>query len=292
LTIRLTRDEKRSVMNGDIPPPVAIGGIGGSGTRVVATLLEILGYYLGDDLNEALDNLWFTLFFKRRSILLESDESFRRLANLFFARMSSNRDFSEADRADIFGLAERDRLQHPHDWLRARAVSFTNPSSKRPDQPWCWKEPNTHVVIERIFLFQPELRYIHVVRHPLNMSVSANQNQLQTWGSIFLNKDVSVDPRHSLAYWCEAHRRVMNFALRWPARTMAVDFDALCAAPDVYYARIANFLGVSPSNDTAARFKQLIVTPKSVSRHIGVDLDQFEPEHLAYVQEIGYPLTT
>ena len=49
-------------------PPVAIGGIGGSGTRVVVEILQDLGYYVGDDLNPALDNLLFTLLFKRRSL--------------------------------------------------------------------------------------------------------------------------------------------------------------------------------------------------------------------------------
>jgi hypothetical protein len=54
------------------PHMVAIGGVGGSGTRLGAALLQVLGYYIGDDLNESLDNLWFTLLFKRRSILLEN----------------------------------------------------------------------------------------------------------------------------------------------------------------------------------------------------------------------------
>lgn len=37
--------------------PVAIGGVGGSGTRVVAEIVRSLGYYLGGDLNSANDNL-------------------------------------------------------------------------------------------------------------------------------------------------------------------------------------------------------------------------------------------
>src|SRR5581483_5848515 len=45
--------------------PVAIGGLGGSGTRVVARLLQDLGFYLGADLNDYEDNLWFTLLMKR-----------------------------------------------------------------------------------------------------------------------------------------------------------------------------------------------------------------------------------
>src|ERR1700675_795212 len=46
-------------------PPLVIGGIGGSGTRVAAQLLIELGFYLGDDLNPALDNLTSTFLFKR-----------------------------------------------------------------------------------------------------------------------------------------------------------------------------------------------------------------------------------
>jgi hypothetical protein len=44
---------------------VAIGGVGGSGTRIVAQLIKDAGFYLGSDLNSANDNLWFTLLFKR-----------------------------------------------------------------------------------------------------------------------------------------------------------------------------------------------------------------------------------
>jgi hypothetical protein len=146
--------------------PVAIGGIGGSGTRVVASLLNVLGFYLGDDLSETLDNHWFTLLFKRRSVLLESEESFRSLASLFFSRMSGLTVLPESEHNRIFELANQDRLQHPRDWLLDRACSFSNgKSSKGADQPWGWKEPNTQILIDRLFDVQSDLRYIHVVRH-------------------------------------------------------------------------------------------------------------------------------
>jgi hypothetical protein len=56
--------------------PVIIGGVGGSGTRLIAQMLKELGFYLGSDLNSANDNLWFTLLFKRIEILSASDEEF------------------------------------------------------------------------------------------------------------------------------------------------------------------------------------------------------------------------
>jgi hypothetical protein len=45
--------------------PIIIGGLGGSGTRIVAEILKKFGYYLGNDLNIANDNLLYTLLLKR-----------------------------------------------------------------------------------------------------------------------------------------------------------------------------------------------------------------------------------
>ena len=51
--------------NSELSNPVVIGGVGGSGTRVVAEIIKRLGFYIGDDLDSANDNLWFLLLFKR-----------------------------------------------------------------------------------------------------------------------------------------------------------------------------------------------------------------------------------
>ena len=42
----------------------AIGGLGGSGTRVYADILQQAGIFIGNDLNRELDNLLFTRLFK------------------------------------------------------------------------------------------------------------------------------------------------------------------------------------------------------------------------------------
>jgi Sulfotransferase family len=288
----MTTNASTRASNGDSAFPVAIGGIGGSGTRVVATLLHMLGYFLGDDLNEFMDNLWFTLLFKRRSILVESESDFCSLVSLFFSRMSGIATLSESERARVFLLAEQERLEHSREWLIERAYSFSNgKTSKRSGQSWCWKEPNTHIVIDHIFRFQPNLRYIHVVRHPLDMAVSSNQNQLQHWGPIFLNRDVStIEPRLSLSYWCAAHRRIIEFARSWPERTMIIEFDALCAVPNRHCAQIARFLGTELRADVAANFRKFVRRPESSWRVRSHELAQYDPSDLAYVGEIGYPL--
>jgi hypothetical protein len=272
------------------PPVVAIGGVGGSGTRIGAALLQILGYYIGDDLNEPLDNLWFTLLFKRRSILMECRPDLCTLAALFFSRMSGETDFSGEERARVLRLVDDGRLQHSQDWLRQRAESFlSGPCFRHAGQPWGWKEPNTHIIIDHLLEIHPDLRYIHFIRHPLDMAFSANQNQLENWGPIFLNRDVANEPRQSLAYWCAAHRRMTAVMRRWPERIMTIDFDALCADPKNQGARVARFLNVEFSEESGIKLAKFIDHKRPLSgRFKAADLTQFGPNDMSYVRELGY----
>jgi hypothetical protein len=267
-----------------------MGGVGGSGTRVGATLLRMLGYYLGDDLNDALDNLWFTLLFKRRSILLEGAAEFRELTSLFCARMAGEADVSPSQRERVLRLAASPpRLQHTPEWLALRARSFLGAeSTRREDQPCAWKEPNTHVVIERLFEQLPDLCYIHFVRHPLDMALSGNQNQAENWGPVILNHDIKLNPKTSLAYWCAAHRRVQALMRQQPDRVLVVDFDALCAAPDSHFDRVTAFLGISALDDVKASFREYCQTPISAGRRRKISLRKFDADDLTYVASLGY----
>jgi hypothetical protein len=272
------------------PYPVAIGGIGGSGTRLGAVLLQMLGYYIGDDLNIFLDNLWFSLLFNRRSVLMEDRSDFSGLVALFLARMSSESNFSDEQRARVLTLARDDRIQHSRDWLRDRAESFLGGgSSRRPGQPCGWKEPNTHVIIDRLLELHPDLRYIHFTRHPLDMAFSTNQNQLVNWGSVLLSRNVAHEPRQSLAYWCAAHRRTRAIMKRWPERTISVDFDELCVDPQVQGERVANFLETAVPDHFHAGLRELIdPSGRSSGRFKTEDLTQFFADDMNYVRDLGY----
>jgi hypothetical protein len=277
---------------GDQKHVLASGGIGGSGTRVAAAFLQIVGYYIGDDLNEALDNLWFTLLFKRRSILLESKTDLISLTALFFSRMSGRTNFSDQERELVFRIARQERLQHQQEWLLDRANSFlAGTGSRRANQPWGWKEPNTQIIIDRLLEIRPELRYVHFSRHPLDMAFSVNQNQLQNWGPILLNREIEIRPRHSLSFWCAAHRRVQSLVRQWPQRILTVDFDLLCSSPETEGARLAEFAGVSLSESNKSSLAGLIDRSRLRIRSISADdMAQFDPHDLSYVRELGYVL--
>jgi hypothetical protein len=186
--------------------PIAVGGVGGSGTRVVAAILKEAGIRIGDDLNHALDNLWFTLLFKHRDILDAPDVCFGDLVSIFVAAMTGGRSATATQLALVDELARDDRLQHESSWLQARSGSLRRAMAEPPkSSPWAWKEPNTHMVLDRLAARIPGLKYIHVARNGLDMAYSTNQNQLQLWGPAALGAESPIDPRNSLRFWCWAH---------------------------------------------------------------------------------------
>jgi hypothetical protein len=63
--------------------PIVIGAIGGSGTRAVAGILSEMQVFIGKKLSVQLDNLYFTYFFKYRSLLSRNPEDIHTLLELF-----------------------------------------------------------------------------------------------------------------------------------------------------------------------------------------------------------------
>ena len=122
------------------------------------------------------------------------------------------------------------------------------------------------------------------------MATSRNQNQLQNWGPIFLNRDVFPRPSLSLAYWCAAHRRIVDLAQNRPGQAMIIDFDRLCFEPDLQCARIAGLLGLELRHDILAQFRSFVRPPAPTDRFREIDMTQFDAPDLAYVATLGYSL--
>jgi hypothetical protein len=154
--------------------------------------------------------------------------------------------------------------------------------------PWGWKEPNTHVVIDRLLEVDHRLRYIHLTRHGLDMVFNRNQNQLPLWGPFFLGRKVEGTPRDSLAYWCAIHRRTAALSARFKGRIMLLDFDRLCAEPQAVCREVLAFIGQSVPDAALAGFAATVRTPDTAGRFRRGVLPELDPEDLAYVERCGY----
>jgi hypothetical protein len=280
--------------------PIGVGGVGGSGTRVIASLLLKLGYQLGGDLNIMLDNLWFTLLFKRPVIYNNNipEDEFENCWNLFRTAMEGG---DNAKRAELETWASSylntlvvdGRPQHSSEWLAERAHSLRSvlqTSSPLEVRPWAWKEPNTHIVLPNLMCIARDLKYIHVMRNGLDMAWSTNQNQLMFWGNRFLSEEelAASRPRALLKYWCRTHQRIFEIARLLPGRFFILNFDALCLSPVVELGKLLDFLQINYSISLVSALSELIQSPNSLGRYQFQPLDVFDPEDVIYVRSLGY----
>jgi hypothetical protein len=270
-------------------PPVAVGGVGGSGTRLIARCLIGLGFFMGSDLNEAYDNLWFTLLFKRVEILHSTDNEFQEAVRIFLTGMTGKGSFTDSQIRLVKKLSASGREQHPWLWLRKRRKSLLkNTRTARVDGLWGWKEPNTHVVLERLLKSFPDMKYIHVMRNGLDMAHSSNQNQLKLWGPLFLGPDCVLSPRFSLRYWCEVHRRVLEIGKHMGDRFLLLNYDDLCINPRKRLEELVSFLALNASETEKGRLAGLARPPQSIGRFKQYGTNMFDAVDVAFVKSLGF----
>lgn len=266
--------------------PVAVGGVGGSGTRVVADALQQCGWYLGSDLNEAGDNLWFTLLFKHLDAVSMPDAGFDRLVDIFVSRMRSGRVAGTGVEQVVGPLGDRVSEQHSGEWLAERAGRLLDPDRGAMGGSWGWKEPNTHLVLDRLDRAIADLRYVHVARSGLDMALSDNQNQPRLWGAL-LGAPYDGTQRASLRYWCAAHRRVRSIGEAMGDRFLFVRYEDLCGDPQRELRRLFEFCGISDPDRSADLLAARVRPPSAPGR--GLHATGFDPDDVAYVASLGFP---
>jgi len=260
---------------------ISIGGIGGSGTRVIAQLLEKLNYFMGNDLNVSYDNLLFTLLFKREEIHSLNDDEFNFLVNIFMKIMSSYEIITEEEMNYLSKITLHDRILHPASWLRKR-LQYINENTIHTT--WGWKEPNTHVIIDKLFDKVDNLKFIYVYRNGLDMAYSKNQNQLKFWGNKYLSENnLDINPKNSLKYWCVTHKRMQLLEKQFPNRVLMLDFDKLCENSSSVLESIKSFLGCKQE----IKFLETIIRkPDSIGRYKKFSLENFDREDLNFLSTV------
>lgn len=279
------------------PGPVVIGGLGGSGTRVIADMLLRLGYDLGSSLNQALDNLWFTLLLKRPAWLNRPphpDQIYAAL-DVFVKAIRQGMETASASERAIVQQAMAEHASHERR-MGVRAEEGNCLLAARQQQSathkWGWKEPNSQIFLPFLIDQLPGLRYIHVVRHGLDMAFSNNQQQVRNWGGWFgleLDLERTPTPAEQLEYWLRTTRHVLALGKeKLGSRFLVVDFDNTWRSPDRVVDRLLSFLDLTPAPEIRQQLIGLPRRPQSAGRWKTMSLEQFSQHQLEAVQQLGY----
>jgi hypothetical protein len=288
--------------------PIVVGGVGGSGTRVVAQIMRRLGVYTGSSLNKAGDNKWFTLLCKLPRFDLEAgspDATLVARSLSLLERAMTGQISPQGDRRAIADVVERCRREaearplpddRPPEWLREIAVTLRRSRQSTPEgaPSWGWKEPNSHLLLPHLQRqFSDRLRYVHVIRNGVYMAHSHNQAQVSRWGQLFgLHVRGPVPtPQDSLDYWIAANELAIGRGLAMPPEQfLVVNYDELCERPLQIVPALVEFLGFDPPTSL---MDELVALPRAPARPpLTRDQMEFEfgPERLMRVRELGFSL--
>jgi hypothetical protein len=273
--------------------PIVIGGIGGSGTRLVTQVLQEEGVHFGGDLNDELDNLWFSLLFVRRTIVLKPVDEVKRLVWLFINSMRKGLPIPNELASMLDDAAQYDRGPALNKEVLEAACASMKKSQPSQNQTthklWGWKQPNVQVLVPMLAECLPQMKYIYVVRNGLDIAFGPNQNQLKYfWGDLLLEGDVEPDPRNALRYWVASYKRNCAYKSLLGDRLYILDYDLLCREPVAQIEQLNRFLGLTVSRDILENVGRSVVIPASTGRHQRHDCTQLRSEDIDFVRAQGF----
>lgn len=277
--------------------PVIIGGLGGSGTRVIAEIVREGGLIIGHNLNTSLDNMNFAF----------TMESLPESVNWPYAKLKSHLDLFEVLQ---FGKPWTFPVIRTLMMICFRRTSFWKPpggpfryaryvylrSRKKPltlERPWGWKAPRTQLYLPALNTHFQNCKYIHVIRHGLDMAFSKNVNQLLLYGEYFgisASPDDHDLPQKQLEFWIRSNTRALSYCGEsMPGRFLVVNYDKLCAEPDAQIERILNFCELH-SEPQMIRALAENIAPDSSGRYKEHDLGIFTDDQLRAVEAFGFKI--
>ena len=283
--------------------PVIIGGVGGSGTRVISEALILMGFDMGHTLNHASDNLLFTLLFKRKQWLLDNihNDAIVRPVIELFCQLSGYNSRLAFENKLLF-------LRIFFDWMRnketvsglgrrfayknAQKVLNNRKKSRLEADNWGFKEPNSWLFLPHFKNMFPKLKYIHTIRHGVDMSLSENQQQCINWSKIVLGEDVSATdctPQKSLKYWLKANEQVMKFGEQLPPnRFLVVKFEDLCEKPVETMERLITFLDAEITPQVREAVLALPQASKCKHKFTNEIISSYDTTDLRALERFGY----
>ncbi|MCF8369926.1 MAG: sulfotransferase [Bacteroidales bacterium] len=274
----------------------AIGGLGGSGTRVIAKILQEAGLFIGNELNEELDNLVFISLFKNPACYKNARKSDLDRRYRIFERYMSGKNWTLSQSMEYFRATQANPFKYnsPQHHLKIAAKHFIKRNDERLN--WGWKEPNTQIFLESLINYFPDLKYIHVIRHGLDMAFSANKQQLFNWGPFFGiivkdGKDQNEVAIKQLEYWIKINNIALNTCnKKMIGKHLILNFNDFCLNPGIEIPRLLDFINIQVGPVKLSKLINIPSKPSGNGRYKNEDLTIFTQKQLDEVEKLGFKI--
>lgn len=211
--------------------PIIATGRGGSGTRLLSDAIQASGVFLGNRLNVSGDSVeWVDTIY---DIVIKKELGLT--PSLCWSSL-----------------------------LQDNAIGILGQSQYQTDQLWGFKLPEAMLVLPELFEAFPDARLLHLVRHPVAISLRRTHMTSRTSnpvGRVVLNaayravgRDITLiesdgEYRNNALSWLYQVKRVAQFC-RETLRSdqyLSIRFEDFCADPVLSNSRIVSFLGRTDS---------------------------------------------
>ena len=169
-----------------------------------------------------------------------------------------------------------------------------SPGNERREK-WAWKEPNTQIYVREILNHFQGLKYIHVLRHGLDMAFSNNLQQLKNWGwkyGIKISKDDNQETLilKQLDYWNATTKEILQLKEEYNDQIFIVNFGELCMNPKRGVDHLLSFCDIEPSSDALEDIYEIPRFTPSINRYRRYDISRFSKDQLEIIKAMGFPI--
>jgi hypothetical protein len=235
------------------PSPIVVGGVGGSGTRLVVQLLQDANVAMGQHCNAAGDSMPFVPLYDK-------------YINSYLGGVVQPAEFAQS----LIGAIAEHRGKEPL------------------SGPWGWKNPRSIYLLPLLDQAVTGLRFIHVVRDGLAMADSSNQAQLYKHGDIVLPEDMHTldNAQRALMLWAIVNHAAADYGGRMGNRYLRIRYEDICYDPRTASVELARAFGLTGRNSGTLAIRP----PRTRAMQCVTTTDTVVSETvIAALRRFGYP---
>jgi len=274
--------------------PIIISGLGGSGTRVIVTILNEIKFDFGYDVNKAFDDLSFTLLFKLpknfRSKFKKRSKYVKRRIKIHYKLLNNIKlnfnDYLIILKSGLLHLFHFRRYDYKWIYKRLKNIIYNRRKSL---VLWGWKEPHAITFIEDLYFEYPKSKFILLIRNGLDMVYTKNDQQFHNYANYFGLDKRDTSEVNKFEFWYRFNKYAIgtgqnlfkdNFHITYYEDLAENNRDSI--------SEIINFTTSKYNDDNIDSIIKKINNPGSIGRYKENNMDWIDDKVLAKLKEIGY----